>query len=287
MKELIKKLRSYEIRIRNLIKSRMQGDFHSVFKGAGLEFDDVRSYQYGDDVRSINWSISAKGHDTYVNTFKEEKEQTVFFVMDVSASQGIGKEERRKIDVALEICGVMALSAVKEQSQIGLLCFSDTKERYVKPAKGLRHAYEIISVLYELEPKSLKTDLKKAFLYTLGLLKKKSVVIIISDFIDTDFEVMLKALAGKHDVVAIQVSERRETFLPKLGIIPVYDIERGHSVWVNTSSDKFRHAIRELNHNTRNNLEELCRKYRANYAQIYTHEDFVPKLVKLFKVSGR
>ena len=285
MKELLKKLRNYEIRIRMLIKSRMQGDFHSVFKGSGLEFDDVRSYQYGDDVRSINWNISAKGHDTYVNTFKEEKEQTVFFIVDVSASQEIGQKGRRKIDVATEICGLLALTAVSEQSQIGMLCFSDVKERYVKPAKGIRHAYELISVLFELAPKSLQTDLKKAFLYALGLLKKKSVIIIISDFIDTGFETMLKALASKHDVVAIQISDRKEVKLPALGIIPVYDTERAMTVWMNTSSSHFKDTVKKMQEQNHENLEEICRKYRANYTQVFTHEDFIPKLISLFKVN--
>ncbi|MEM9857232.1 MAG: DUF58 domain-containing protein, partial [Bacteroidota bacterium] len=162
MKDLVKKLRKYEIQIRKAINSQMQGDFHSIFKGSGLEFDDVRAYQYGDDIRTIDWNVSAKGHGTFVKTFKEEKEQTVLFVLDVSGSQEIGSPGSQKLDIGKEICGVLALSAVKEASQVGMISFSDQKEKYVKPAKGPKQAYEIINSLVELKPLSNKTDLAKA-----------------------------------------------------------------------------------------------------------------------------
>ena len=140
MKELLKKLRKYEIQIRRALNSQMQGDFRSIFKGSGLEFDDVRSYQYGDDVRSINWNVTAKGHGTYVKTFREEKEQIVYFILDISASQEIGSQGRQKMDIGKEICGILAVSAIKESSQVGLLCYTDQKEKFIKPGKGANHA---------------------------------------------------------------------------------------------------------------------------------------------------
>ena len=157
MKELLKKLRKYEIQIRKVINSHMQGDFHSIFKGSGLEFDDVRPYQYGDDIRTIDWNVSAKGHGMFVKTFKEEKEQTVFFILDVSASEDIGSAGRTKGDIGKEICGVLALSASKESSHLGLICFSDVKEKFMKPTKGHSQAYEIISTLAKLQPKSFQS----------------------------------------------------------------------------------------------------------------------------------
>ena len=187
----------------------MQGDFHSVFKGSGLEFDDVRLYQYGDDVRSINWNVSAKGHGTFVKTYKEEKEQTVCFLVDVSASQELGNPGRQKIDIVKEICGVLSFSAIQEHSQVGLICFSDQKERYVKPGKGEKHAFRLFSDLLTLKPQSLRTDVGRSILYTLNLLKRKSVVIMISDFIDEGYEHHLKALASRHDLVVIHVSDKR------------------------------------------------------------------------------
>jgi uncharacterized protein (DUF58 family) len=287
MKELLKKLRKYEIQVRKAITSHMQGNFHSVFKGSGLEFDDVRAYQYGDDVRSIDWHVSAKGHGTYVKTFKEEKEQTVFFVLDVSASQEIGNPGRQKIQIAKEICAVLALSALKESSQVGLICFSDQKEKYVKPNKGVKHAYRIFSEIFSLQPVSLKTDISKAILYTLNRLKRKSIVIFISDFIDEGFESNLKALARKHDLVTIHISDRRETDLPKLGIVPLYDKESGKVLWMNTSSGNFRQGLYNTFSGNKIELENLCRKHNANYLTIDTNEDYVPKLIKLFKVRNK
>jgi len=154
MKEILKKLRRYEVRIRKAINSQMQGDFHSIFKGSGLEFDDVRQYQWGDDIRTIDWRVTAKGHGTFVKTFIEEKEQTVLFVLDVSASQEIGKQKKQKIDIAKEVTGVLALSAIREGSKVGLLSYSNQVEDYVKPAKTVAHAYEIINRMFSLKPKS-------------------------------------------------------------------------------------------------------------------------------------
>jgi len=287
MRELVKKLRKYQIKIRKAINNQMQGDFHSVFKGSGLEFDDVRSYQYGDDVRIIDWHVSAKGHGTFVKTFKEEKEQIVFFLLDVSASQEIGNPGRRKIDIAKEICGVLALSAVHEQSQIGLVGYSDQKEKYIKPGKGERHAMQVISNLMRLQPNSSKTNLKKAILYTLNMLRRKSVVIFISDFIDEGYEHNLRGLARKHDLVVIHINDKQETNLPKLGIIPLVDKESKKTLWINTSSLSFRHKLHDSFAGKKETLEQFARRNQANYVNIYTDEDYVPKLIKLFRVRNK
>jgi uncharacterized protein (DUF58 family) len=265
----------------------MHGDFHSVFKGSGLEFDDVRAYQYGDDVRIIDWHVSAKGHGTFVKKFKEEKEQTVFFVVDVSASQEIGRTGKKKIDLAKEITGVLALSAVQQQSQIGLGCFSDKKEKYIRPGKGEKHAFRVISELFQLVPSSMKTDIKRAILYTLDLLKRKSVVILVSDFIDENYEHNLKGLARKHDLVVVHLSDQRETNLPKLGIVPLIDKESKKTMWVNTSSILFRTKLSETFAGNRGRLEAFCRRQGANYVHIDTEEDYVPKLIKLFRVRNK
>ncbi len=287
MKELVKKLRKYQIQIRKAINNQMQGDFHSVFKGSGLEFDDVRAYQYGDDVRIIDWNVTAKGHGTFVKTFREEKEQIVFFLIDVSASQEIGTPGNQKIDIAKEIGGVLALSAVEEQSQVGLICFSDQKERYVKPGKGNKQAFRFIAELFRLTPSSLKTNISRAILYALDLIKRKSVVILISDFIDDNYEHNLRALARKHDLVVIHLSDRRETNLPRLGIIPLLDKESKKTLWINTSSPVFRKNIKETFTGNKSKLEDFCRKQRANYVNIYTDEDYIPKLIKLFRVRNK
>lgn len=287
MKELLKKLRKYEIQIRKAINSQMQGDFRSVFKGTGLEFDDVRPYQYGDDIRTIDWNVSAKGHGVFVKTFREEKEQTVFFILDVSASQDIGAEGKTKVDIGLEICGVLSLSAVKESSHVGLMCFSDERELYIKPTKGISQAYQIIHGLVHLKPQSLKTNLNKALAFVLNAIKRRSVIILISDFIDEGYSDNLKALARRHDLVVIHISDKRETRLPKLGIVPVVDKESKKTLWVNTSFSDFREKISARLEERKIALEKFSRKHQINFISLDTDEDYVPKLLRLFKVRNR
>lgn len=286
LKTLLKKLRNYEIRIRKAVNQQMHGDFHSVFKGSGIEFDDVREYQYGDDVRTIDWNVTAKGHGTFIKTFKEEKEQSVFFILDVSASQEIGREGFKKIDIAKEICGILTLSALREQNQVGVFCFSDQKEKYIKPGKGIKFGYELISNLYKLTPKSLRTDLNKAISYVLNAVKKRSVIIIISDFIDDNYQKNMQSLANKHDLVVIHLADRREAKLPKLGIIPVFDKESRKTVWINTSSSDFRNSVTRKFRLSKNQLEDLCRKSNSSYLQIFSNEDYVNRLIRLFQVRN-
>lgn len=287
MKDLLKKLRRYEIQIRKAINSQMMGDFHSIFKGSGLEFDDVRPYQYGDDIRIIDWNVSAKGHGTFVKTFREEKEQTIYFILDVSASQTIGAEGRTKLDVGKEICGVLALAGAKESSQIGLICYSDEREAFVKPAKGISQAYQLIHRLVHLKPGSGHTNLRKALAFSLNAIRRRSVIIMISDFVDQGFYPNLKSLARKHDVVVIQINDLRETSLPKMGIVPVRDKESGQTIWINTSFGDFREHI-VLHHRQRvQDLSVFCKKHQINYLVVETHEDYVPRLLRLFKVRNQ
>ena len=283
MKEILKRLRKYEIRVRKAINSQMQGDFHSIFKGSGLEFDDVRTYQYGDDVRTIDWNVTAKGHGTFVKTFIEEKEQTVFFLLDVSASQEIGPAGRQKIDLGKEIAALLSISAIKESSQVGLFCFSDQKERYIKPGKGLRHSYEIVSAIFKLKPKSKKTNIDYGIKYALELLKRRSVIFLISDFVDENYMHSLKGVARKHDLIVIQLFEKRESKMPGLGIIPLFEKESGKTLWVNTSSSDFRNVMERTHQKNSSELEKFCRRNDVNYLAIEAGEDYVPKLIKLFR----
>ena len=287
MRELLNKLRRYEIEIRKAITSQMQGNFHSIFKGSGIEFDDVRSYQYGDDIRTIDWNVTAKGHGTFVKTFKEEKEQTVFFILDLSASQEIGSEGKQKIDIGKEICGVLTLSAVKESGQVGLIGFTDKRELYVKPSKGLKHAYQIINSLFSFSTSSRKTDLNKAIAFALNLVKRRSVMILISDFIDDNYWKNLKALSKKHDLVIIHLFDNRETNLPRLGIIPLYDQESGKTHWINTSSGAFRRKLADTFGSNQNELQKFCKKHQVNYLSVNTQENYVPMLIKLFKLRNK
>lgn len=283
MKEILKKLRKYEIKVRKAINSQMQGDFHSIFKGSGLEFDDVRAYQYGDDIRTIDWNVTAKGHGTFVKTFIEEKEQTVMFILDVSGSQEIGQAKRQKIDLGKEMAALLAMAAVKESSAVGLLCFSDQKEKFIKPGKGMKHSYEILSSIFNLKPRSKQTDLNYAIRFSLGMIKKRAVIFLISDFIDEHYLHSLKGMARKHDLVVIQLFDIRETKMPNLGIIPLLEKESGKTVWVNTSSGHFRNLLDKTYHKNTSELADFCRRNDVNYLSIETGEDYVPKLVRLFR----
>ena len=287
MRELLNKLRRYEIEIRKAITSQMQGNFHSIFKGSGIEFDDVRSYQYGDDIRTIDWNVTAKGHGTFVKTFREEKEQTVFFIIDLSASQEIGAKGQQKVDIGKEICGVLSLSAVKESSQVGLIGFTDQRELYVKPSKGISHAYQIITRLFNCQASSRKTDINKALAFTLNLVKRRSVIILISDFIDDNYWKNLKALSKKHDLVIIHLFDDREANLPKLGIIPMVDKESGKTHWINTSSPAFRQKLTKTFGSNQNELQQFCKKHQVNYLSVNTRENYVPMLIKLFKLRNK
>ncbi|TDE13908.1 DUF58 domain-containing protein [Dyadobacter psychrotolerans] len=282
--QFLSKLRKYEIRMRKAVTSERHGNFHSVFKGSGLEFDDLRLYQYGDDVRAIDWNTSAKGHGTFVKIFKEDKEQTAFFMLDVSASQQVGEIKKLKIDIAKEICGVLTLSAIQEATRVGLLCFSDRNERYFRPSDGMKHAYGVISELYKLIPASAQTNIGEAILVTLNVLRRRSLVFLISDFIDQNYHHNLKALCRKHDVIVIHLYDVRETNLPSLGIIPLYDAEKQSTVWVNTSSKEYREDMAGRFKKRSSELEKICHQNRADYIAINTQEDYVPGLIHLFKV---
>ncbi len=273
--------------IRKVANNHLQGEYQSIFKGSGLEFDDLRPYQYGDDVRTIEWKVSAKGHGTFVKTFREEKDQSVFFLLDISGSQDIGQEGNRKIDQGRIIAGVLTLAAVFEGSQVGLVSYSDQKEKLILPAKGGKQGVKMIKGIFEHQNKSLKTDLNGLFTFALNLLKKRAVVVVISDFIDSDYERPFRALAERHDLVAIQLTDPRESALPSLGIIPVYDKEKGKTTWVNTAFGSFSKKIADTFTTERSHLQEICKKNQINYLSIDTTQDIVLPLIELFKYRNK
>ncbi|RFP64095.1 DUF58 domain-containing protein [Hymenobacter lapidiphilus] len=281
--QLVRRLRQMEIRILKAVDAQLQGNFHSVFKGTGLEVDEVRLYQYGDEVRAIDWAVSSKGHGTFVKTYKEEREQQVLLLLDVSASQQVGAAGRRKLDMGRDICGVLALAAARQDAQLGLLAFSDQKELYLPSGKGNHHAYSLIKRLYELEPQHRQTAVAAGIKQALGLLKRRSIVLLISDFIDADYERELTMLARKHDLVVLQLLDQREQEFPPLGIIPLHDQESGRTVWTNTSSEAFRARYRATYEQNRAQIGQVCRRHRTEFLSISTADDFVPQLVNLFR----
>lgn len=282
MKEILKKVRKYEIEIRKYLNNSNQGDYNSIFKGSGIDFDDLRPYQYGDDHRSINWNISAKEDKIYTNTYKEDKEQSVFFLVDVSQSQYIGKEEN-KINISKEIASVLTISALNTNSQVGILCFSDQKELFIQSKKGASHGYRIIKNLYEMNQKSKKTNISSMIKFFMNTVKKKSLVILISDFIDKNYIKNLGALAKKHDVVSLHIYDDYETKIPNLGIIELEEKENNFRKWVNTSSDKFKKLSKDLFVSRPEQLKKEMNSIGINYLKINSKENYIKNLIKLFK----
>lgn len=287
MDQLFSKLRKYEIMIRKVANNHLQGEYQSLFKGSGLEFDDLRPYQYGDDVRTIEWKVSAKGHGTFVKTFREDKEQSVYFLLDISGSQDIGQLGNKKIDQGKLVAGVLTLAAVYEGSQVGLISYSDQQEKLILPAKGSKQGIKVIRGIFDHQNKSLKTDLNGMFTFALNLIKKRSIIIVISDFIDENYERSFRALAERHDLVAIQLTDPRESALPSLGIIPIYDKERGKTTWVNTVFGSFSKKISDTFTLERDHLKEICKKNQINYLAIDTTQDIVAPLIDLFKYRNK
>ena len=287
MKEILKKVRKYEIKIRKAINLNLQGSYNSIFKGTGLDFDDLRPYNYGDDVRTINWNISAKQNSIYINTYKEEKEQSIFFLIDVSKSQEIGNKEVNKINISKEICSVLTLSAIRDNNQVGLICFSDIKEKYIKPSKGISHGYSIIKNLYNLKTKSNNTDLNKLINFSMNAIKKKSIIILISDFLDKDYMKNLISMSKKHDLILIQVFDSQEIKSSNLGIIPIHENESNTNLWINTSSKDFQKTLDKTFKLNEEKIYNESKKSGINYLKINTNEDYIPSLIKLFRIRNR
>ena len=282
MKEILKKVRKYEIEIRKFLNNSNQGDYKSIFKGSGIDFDDLRPYQYGDDHRSINWNITAKEDKIYTNTYKEDKEQSVFFLVDVSKSQEIGKDEN-KINTSKEIASVLTLSALNTNSQVGLLCFSDQKELFIQSKKGISHGYRIIKNIYELKQKSNNTSISSMIRFFMKSIRKKSLVIIISDFIDENYQKSLKSLSNSHDVICLHIYDDYETKIPALGIIEVEEKENNYKKWVNTSGKTFKEKTRDLFINSSIEMKKNMNSLGINYLRINSRENYIKNLIKLFK----
>ena len=282
MKEILKKVRKYEIKIRKFLNSRNQGDYKSIFKGTGLDFDDLRPYQYGDDYRTINWNITAKEHVLYTNTYKEEKEQSVFFLLDISKSQNIG-DKKTKISVIKEIASVLTLSALNQKSQVGLICFSDIKELFIDSKKGDAHGYKLIRELYRHKNKSEKTNIAGMIDFFMNVNKKKSLVILLSDFIDSNYHSKLRSLSKLHDVICIHIYDKIEINIPKLGIIELKNEENNYSRWINTSSQKFRESVIKTYTTEPERLKKKLLKYGITYLKIDSEKNYIKDLIKLFK----
>jgi uncharacterized protein (DUF58 family) len=286
-KELFKKIRRLEIRTKGMVDNVFGGEYHSAFKGRGIEFAEVRPYQIGDDIRNIDWNVSARTGETYVKVFEEEREQTLMLLVDVSGSEDFGSQEKLKREIAAEICALIAFSAIQNNDKVGLVLFTDAVELFVPPKKGRRHVLRLIRELFAHEPASRGTDLGGALRHTLHILRRQSIVLVISDFFDAAYERPLRATAQRHDTVAVHLQDPREAELPNMGLVELTDAETGDTVWVDTRSADARRAFQSEAEARQTQTANLMRKARVDYVPIRTDADYVEPLVRFFRQRNR
>ncbi len=285
--ELIKKVRRIEIKTRGITQSLFSGEYHSAFKGRGMSFSEVREYQMGDDIRTIDWNVTARFNHPYVKVFEEERELTVILLVDVSGSENFGSRTQLKEDLVTELCAVLAFSGLQNNDKIGVIFFTDIIEKFIPPKKGKPHILRIIRELIEFKPKNTKTDITQALKYLTNVIKKKSIAFVISDFMDGDFTDAIKIASRKHDLIALRIYDKREKELPNIGLLKTRDPESGKIVWMNTSNKKLRMAYGEAINRKEKMLTDIFRKTGVDNVSIATDESYIAPLSNMFKRRGR
>ena len=285
--ELIKKVRKIEIKTKGLSSHIFSGEYHSAFKGRGMSFSEVRNYQYGDDVRNIDWNVTARTGDPHIKIFEEERELTVMLLIDVSQSSYFGTVNQMKNEILTEICAVLAFSAINNNDKVGVLFFSDDIEKFIPPKKGKQHILRIIRELINFEPSGKSTDISKALEYFNNVIKKRSICFLLSDFLAGDYENALRIVARRHDIVGIHMIDPREVELPNVGLIRAVDSESGITHWVDTSMPAVREEYAASFEKNYNYFKTTFLKSGADTISIYTNESYVNALLKFFKKRSK
>jgi len=284
--ELLKKVRKIEIRTRALSQQIFSGQYHSAFKGRGMAFSEVREYQYGDDIRNIDWNVTARFNHPYIKIFEEERELTVMLLIDVSGSTQFGTKQQFKSDLITEISAVLSFSAINNNDKVGVIFFSNQVEKFIPPKKGRSHILRIIRELVDYKPQQVQTNLSEALRYLTNAIKKRCTAFILSDFVNSDCEQALKIAANKHDVVALQVMDKGDMLLPDMGLIQVYDPETGKKSIVDTSNLKVQQEYACWWHAQQKKNLDFFKKSGVDVAQLYTDKDYVKALSELFHRRG-
>ncbi|QED38527.1 DUF58 domain-containing protein [Antarcticibacterium arcticum] len=285
-KELLKKVRKIEIKTRRLSNHVFGGEYHSTFKGKGMTFSEVRNYQFGDDVRSIDWNVTARYNEPFVKVFEEERELTMMLLVDVSGSELFGSQKQFKKEIITEIAATLAFSATQNNDKIGLLLFTDQMELFIPPKKGRSHVLRIIRELIEFKPKAKQTDISAALKYVTNVIKKKAIIFVLSDFMTDGYRHTLKIVSGKHDVTGIRVYDEREQNIPNLGLVQMLDAETGELIMVNTGSKAVRNAYATYFRERENYFRESFSKSGAGIISSRVDESYVKKLLGYFKTRG-
>ena len=281
--ELLKKVRRIEIKTRRLSNHIFSGEYHSSFKGRGMAFSEVRKYAAGDDIRAIDWNVSAKLNEPYIKVFEEERELTLMLLVDVSGSGDFGTQVQLKREMITEICATLAFSAIQNNDKVGVIFFSDTVEKLIPPAKGKTHTLRIIRELIDFQPQSRKTNIAEALRFFTSFQKRRAIAFVLSDFRDLNYRDALQIMARKHDVTGIQIFDERERELPALGIIPMKDPETGQIAWVNTSSAKIQQRVRQRFAQHQKYFVQSFTKSGAGQLSINVNESYAKQLLGYFK----
>lgn len=285
--ELLKKVRQIEIKTRGLSRNIFAGQYHTAFKGRGMAFSEVREYQYGDDIRDIDWNVTARYDKPYVKVFEEERELTVMLLVDVSGSRLFGTVNAQKKDIMTEVAATLAFSAIQNNDKIGVIFFSDKIEKFIPPLKGKKHILYIIRELIEFEPESKGTDVGVALKYLTNALKKRCTAFIISDFMDSKITKDPITIANrKHDLVAIQIYDKRDTILPNIGLVKVLDAETGEEGWKDTSSAAVRRNYNQWWIKQKDKLDDILKKGKVDSVSMTTDEDYVKALIRMFSLRN-
>ena len=285
-KDLLKKVRKIEIKTRRLSNNIFGGEYHSAFKGRGMTFSEVRNYQFGDDVRTIDWNVTARYNEPFVKVFEEERELTLMLLVDVSGSELFGTDNVLKKNIVTEISATLAFSALQNNDKVGLILFSDSVELYIPPSKGKIHVLRIIRELIEFKPSSIKTDIAEALQFLIGVIKKKSIAFILSDFISKSYEKTLKICANKHDVTGIRIYDKMDESIPNMGIVPMFDQETEEVKLIDTSSSFLRKRYESYNTMNSTRFNQIFSKNGAGTLNCRTDESYVKKLLSYFKKRG-
>jgi uncharacterized protein (DUF58 family) len=286
-REILKKVKQVEIQTRRIENEVFSGEYRSIFKGKGMSFSEVREYQPGDDVRVIDWNVTARHNKPYVKVMEEERELTVYFLFDVSASGRVGSHERFKSEIAAEICAVLAFSAIRNGDKVGLINFSDKIEKYLSPRKGKAYAMQLIREVLFGEYDDRGTHIEKALEFLSRVAKKRSIVFLLSDFYDTGFEQALKAVANRHDLILVHIVDPLDVEIPDMGLFPCYDAESGKQMLIDTSLKAVREAYARRYIERSRNLEQLSRKSKTDLIHIRTDTSYIEPLNRFFKTRGR
>lgn len=284
--ELLKKVRKIEIKSKGLSNQIFSGEYHSAFKGRGMAFSEVRDYQMGDEIRTIDWNVTARFNSPYVKVFEEEREMTVMLLVDFSGSKNFGTKKQLKQDLITEICAVLAFSAIQNNDKVGVIFFSDQIEKFIPPKKGKSHILMIIRELIDFEPEHKGTDIKEALRYFTLAIKKRCTAFLISDFLTEGFEDELKIANKKHDLVALQIFDEREMEIPNVGMVQLQNAETGEIKWFDTSSKSNRNTYKSNALRKQGEIIELMRRSGVDHTKIATHQSYIQPLMTLFKHRG-